>query len=204
MRFLDRVNVIFILKEHFQTFYDYSVWKASGERKATKIDLVCFVMIPAITAVTLGVLSIRLIDSYISIIITALAIFVGLLFNLLTLILDLARRQKEEILKKKKEKIDISETDKIKFILTKELFINISSAIIISIFAIVLSLFMILRPKLLIISLQNLKYYNAFKEIYFTIISIFIVFLVAEFFLTLLMILKRFFLIFKQEIKEGI
>jgi hypothetical protein len=126
------------------------------------------------------------------------------LFNLLTLILDLARRQKEEILKKKKEKIDISETDKIKFILTKELFINISSAIIISIFAIVLSLFMILRPKLLIISLQNLKYYNAFKEIYFTIISIFIVFLVAEFFLTLLMILKRFFLIFKQEIKEGI
>ena len=203
IKLFDRINVFFILKEHYNTFYDYSVLKATGEKKATRVDFICFFIIPIVFTILLGFFRIRLVDSYISIIITALSICVGLLFNLLTLILDLARKQKIDIEDKEVKKVILSEADKVKFILTKELFVNIASAIVISIVAIAFSLLMIIKPKFLIALLMNIRCYESIKELYFILTSMIVIFLVIEFFLLLLMILKRFFLIFNQEIKQG-
>ena len=198
MNLFDRTDISLIIKAHYKTFYDYSVWKATGEKKATHNDVIAFLVFPMLTAILISFLQIKITETYLSIIITALAIFVGLLFNFLTLIFNLANQQKQEI-NKKSGSSSISNSDEAKFILTKELFINISAAIIISIAAICISLIILSKPQLIITCLKGFKFYNSFHQAYFTVLISILIFLIIEFFMTLFMILKRFYLIFKKD-----
>lgn len=108
----------------------------------------------------------------------SLSIFTGLLFSLMLLTYDLVKRNEEQSINKSgesnlktKEKDDIALKGKI----LKQIFNNISYSILVAIFSIM---------SLLLIYIWN-------NPIYKFIIEFSVYFLVINFFLTLLMVLKR-------------
>lgn len=167
---LDKINISQIIKEHFSTFQD----EKSG--KKDNIDFIIFIYIPITISIVLAYFFHDL-EIFTTILITSLSIFTGLLFNLLLLTYDLIKKNKSdkstENIAGIKTKSDDDITIKSK--LLKQIFNNISYSILISIFAIML---------LLLSFIWNNCYY------YITLSSI-IYFLVINFFLTLLMVLKR-------------
>lgn len=167
---LDKVNISLIIKKHFSTFQD----EKTGEKDY--VDHLIFIYIPIIISIVLAYFFHDL-EKFTTILITSLSIFTGLLFNLLLLTYDLIKRNENEKSIKNGEDIKTKKDNDItiKGRLLKQIFSNISYSILISIFAILF---------LLLSFAWNNCYYNI------TLSSI-IYFLVINFFLTLLMVLKR-------------
>lgn len=166
----DKVNISLIIKKHFSTFQDES----TGEKDY--VDLLIFIYIPIIASCVLGFFFHDL-KNFTTILITSLSIFTGLLFNLLLLTYDLIKRNESEKSFRPGEDIKTKKDNDviIKGRLLKQIFSNISYSILISIFAIV---FLLL----------SFAWDNCFYNI---ALSAIIYFLVVNFFLTLLMVLKR-------------
>ena len=200
MELLDRINIIQIFKAHKNTLYDYAKYKKEKKKVVPLSDLFLFFVLPLLTSciITL-VLKLYITTEYLNIIITSLSIFVGLLFSLLTLVFDLIKKEKLITASE-----NSSEIQKAKYLLLQELFINISFAIALSILTISSSLFTRFNPVVLKEFLLKLKIYYLLKPIYLISTNIISLFLSILFLLTLLMILKRFFIIFKIEIGEQI
>jgi len=200
MKLFDRVNIGLIFRKHIETFYDYGQANSTGVRKATMADITTFVYFPISFSTIIVLLGIKLTNDYINIIITALSIFVGLLLNLLVLIFDLAKKQKEKIASLNQQGEIIPQIEAAKYAIIKELYANISFSIALSIFAIITSILPTLRPQIIIDILKSNLNFSLLKSVYLAITNVAAITLVVEFLLVLLMILKRFFLIFKNEI----
>jgi len=82
---LSKVDIRDVLRDHFQTLVSYATGKRSWG------DLLLFFGIPLILTVAAVVRHITLSQEAISLLINALAIFAGLLFNLLVLVHGLSR-----------------------------------------------------------------------------------------------------------------
>lgn len=82
----NKVNINNIIKDHLSTL------KNDNTGKPDKEDILLFFLMPLLLSSVLVYLDIFLSDKAINIVITALAIFVGLLFNVIVLIFDLVSK----------------------------------------------------------------------------------------------------------------
>ncbi len=197
MKLIDRINIYRIFVKHFETLYDYGKFKVSGKKVMPWSDRIVFLFLPVIIAVSLFLIGIRITEDYINILITSLSIFVGLLFSLLTLIFDLGKKEKE-----RKQELGSKYQEDYKYILIKELFINISFSIALSIISILFLLSTQFHPALIINFLKQYSCFNYLRVGYLATTTIISFTLIVEFALLLLMILKRFFLIYLNQFEE--
>jgi len=199
MLFYDRINFAKIIKNHIGTFYNYGELKINGNKTTHYGDWVTFLFIPIILSISLYKLEVRFTETYIDLIITSLSIFIGLLFSLLALVFELATKEKEN----RKARQNDKKTEA-KYKLTKELFINIAFSIVLSLISIIVLFLTRLKPSNLISLLkENFLYYDILKLTFVGLTNIIGFFLIIEFILTLMMILKRFFVIFLNEFEES-
>lgn len=139
-------------------------------------DLVVFFGLPGVlSALIVWLLHYKLGRDFSNVLITSLSVFSALLFNLLLLIYDILRKEDKE-----------KEESKLRRRFLKEIYANISFSILVSVITIILLL-------LLFVDIQN--------EGIISIINFFIYFLVTNFILTLLMVLKRVHILLSQEMK---
>lgn len=160
----DKINCWKIVTSHVATL------RNANTKKADVGDYFTFLVVPLMAATALIVWSVPLKNDAINIIITTLSIFVGLMFNIIVLIFDIVKRDAHQRVKNE---------------VLKQLLANISFEILISVFAILLTL-------LTFFDNGRVKKIATFGTY----------FLLAVFLLTLLMILKRMYNVFKNEIDE--
>lgn len=195
MKIFDRINIIQIFRSHLNTLYDYGALNWNGQRKIPIADKITFAISPLVFSLILVLLELRIDNEYLSIIITSLSIFIGLLFSLLTLVFDMVKSSSNL-------ENEIDHKKKVKNTLTQELFINIAFAIALSLVSIVAVFLTRFRPAPIIDLLKNLSYYEYIKEIYIFSTNLFAIYLLILFLFTLLMILKRFYILFLSQFKN--
>lgn len=193
----DRIEMSSILSQHLTTFYHYEKKQFYNKTEIPFSDKIVFFVIPVLFSVFLCFIGLRFNKDYVNITLTCLSIFTGLLFSLLTLVLGLIQgNQKIKI-----DEVAVEEKKKTiaRIELTNHLFINIGFSIILSILAIILVLTTQLYPIKVISYINTWKYYGIFKELYFYLTNGIAYFLIIEFLLTLLMIVKRFTVLFLSQ-----
>ena len=157
---MSKINVLGIVIDHLKTLKDHS----TGDYEL--FDFVLFFGVPAIVTVLLLVSYGSLAERLITVIATSLSIFAALLFNLLLLVYDAARRTEG----------DLKSLDDTRRQFLRQLADNISFAVLVAVAAVV---------AVIILMFVFLGHTAAL------IVSGFIYFLITLFTLTLLMILKR-------------
>ncbi|MCR9238194.1 MAG: hypothetical protein NXI17_16110 [Alphaproteobacteria bacterium] len=113
-----KINVLVIITEHFSTFKDESTQKYS------KVDFCVMLVLPATLSIIVSLSGYHIRDDYIGALISAFAIFSGLLFNVLVLIYSITGSDGEK--------------DDMLVRLVRQTFANISFAIMSCLLAVVL------------------------------------------------------------------
>lgn len=198
---LKRIGVSIIFTRHFQTFYNYGMYEWSGKKEVNKQDITTFIILPLLLSILIVFLDVNFVKNFSELIVTSLSIFIGLLFSLLTLIFDLAKKEKEKIALIKANNGTPTKKEKASFVLIKEMFINISYAILLSILSIVCVFITEFRPKYIISYVCTLENQDTIKVYCLFLANLFVVFLLIQFLLTLLMVLRRFFIVFNYQIE---
>jgi hypothetical protein len=170
---IGKIDVRQIVADHFATLVDENTKQRSG------LDFNLFVTVPILVASALLFFDLILGKSISNVLITALAVFAGLLFNLLLLIFDIANKPRPE-----GERLNAL---KLRFL--KEIYSNIAYAILIALLTIV-----ILLIHFLFLSLNN-RAGQVFAAFTVYILSV-------NFVLTLFMVLKRIHILLATEFKE--
>lgn len=163
MSLLSKINITSIVKNHLNTLVN------DNDKRPEFDDWLTFLIIPIVVAITLSYFDVNLNKDVVNVIITALSIFVGLLFNVVVLVFDIINKESTTAIKKR---------------LMNEIITNISYCILLSLVAILISLFVFLD--------------NCFVV---KTISFIIYFLLSNFLVTLLMVLKRVYVLFDNESK---
>lgn len=162
---LAKIDVRDIVHDHFATLVDYSSGRRSGS------DYVLFLVLPAAVTALLLYLRICLSEAAVNVLITALSIFAGLLFNLLVLIDGLADRKSPPTTAEDARQM------------LKSVYANIAYCVLISLVTLV---------PLCISALTNNPIANL-------VTSGLVYFLLGHFLLTLLMVLKRIHALLSHE-----
>ncbi len=162
---IDKINVSDIIKAHFATLYNHAT------KKMSVWDVTLFILLPGIAAIFLVCAGIYITENAINVLITAFSIFAALLLNLLLLLFDIARKRQEG-------------QNGLKFDLIKEIYSNISFAILLSMAVVVLLLLGELK-------LQQVIHLSSLHQVSKNVANFIIYYLVIEFLLTMLMVLKR-------------
>lgn len=162
-----KISVKEIIQDHFKTLVNANTNRPGFD------DYLTFLIFPILLSFFFYFGGLRVDKESIETIVGSLSIFVGLLFNALVILLDVARKQ---------------ESKEIKQIIVRELTANISFAIIISLTAIFIMLF---------------GFVDQLNDKIKTGINLLSFFLLAEFSLTFLMVMKRIYLIFRKELNES-
>ena len=151
----------------------FKTLKNNDTNKTSFVDIGIFVLLPIVVALIFFCLDISLSESLVNILIAAFSIFVGLLLNLLMLVYDIVNKNYERQGVKEKP---------LRKIYLKQIFSNISFTVFLSIIIIISLLF-------------------TFPENYIIkcVSSLVSVFLMSQFLLTLLMILKRVHVLLSKE-----
>ena len=172
-----RINILVIINAHLSTLRQIDRVSKGIYWK----DLVLFFIIPIITSALLTWKNIDLTDEVANLI-TAFAILGGFLFNLLALIYNSMDKLAS----------DVAQTNiSIKKIFLKEIHANISFSILLSIFTVIFLL------------LYSYKYPNIIPYTYLKRGLLFInYFLLLLFFLTILMVLYRIFILLKKDVEN--
>jgi hypothetical protein len=170
---IGKIDFRAVVRDHYATLVDENSGKVSGP------DFVLFYLVPIAVASTLIAFHLILGKSMGNVLITALAVFAGLLFNLLLLIFDIANKPRTE----EQRLTDL----KIRYL--KEIYSNIAYSILISLLTITVVLVHLLFFTLRI---ESASYLTAFA----------IYALSGNFVLTLLMVLKRIHILLATEFKE--
>jgi hypothetical protein len=173
---MGKINIWAIIRRHFETLRDYST------KKSVVSDFLLFLGVPACIAATGFYFHWSLAVEALAAVIASFAIFAGLLFNLLILIYTLSNDEQPKALARVR-------TD-----LMRELHDNIAYSVLVSIFIVSFAL----------IATVVLKHGDAPSVppwIQFILTAI-INFLVGNFFLTLLMILKRIHTVLRNKIDK--
>lgn len=161
---MDKINVIGIIIDHFRSFRH----QFSG--KPNRRDFVLFIILPLILGLTTIPCRFKISENAINILLTSLSVFSALLFNLLLLTYDITKKESPQ-------------THPRKFEFLKEIYSNISFAIVIGLLLITFLLLLLFSPTI-------------FLSMMLTAI---IVFLLGLFVLTKLMILKRIYSLLGKE-----
>lgn len=161
---MSKISVQGIISDHFKTLVN-----ANTNRPGID-DYFSFLILPACIAFFFVWIGFDVDSASIESIVGSLAIFVGLLFNALVILLDIARKQEKQ---------------EIKQIIVKELTANISFSILVSFLAIFI---------MLLGFIDNL---NKWVKLSIDFLGFF---LLTEFLAIFLMIIKRTYLIFQKEL----
>lgn len=173
MSIYTKINVLNIIKNHFRTIVNATSGNIEWE------DVLTFIITPAIIASALMYFGARVDSSATNVIITSLAIFIGLLINMVVLLFDLLSKDKDNIQR---------------VIALGELLSNILFTILLSILLVVISLIGLIP--------MDEKHPHGVvcqKLIYGSNCAIF--FFLAFLLLTILMVLKRMYNLFNDEFK---
>jgi hypothetical protein len=205
----DRIDISTIFQQHRTTFYHYEKKKFYNKSEVPSSDKILFVLFPLILSALLCVAGLEFNKDYVNITLTCLSIFAGLLFGLLTLVFSLIQDNQKSVsnncsdsetssvLNPEIEKKLAAKTD-----LTKHLFINIAFAIVLSILALVFVLMTQFAPTNLIAAIKACPIYATLKLVYLYFTNWISLFLIIEFILTLLMIIRRFTMLFINQTEE--
>lgn len=163
---ISKINVWKIIVDHISTLNDHKT------KKILRSDILLFFVYPIVAAGLILWLCDSMRPSLVSVLSTSLSIFAALLFNLLLLVYSAIRKDEQLNSKSRKEFL-------------KEIYVNISFCILISVISIVLILVYSQIP-----NNQIAQYTFSFLIYYFVIVFV----------LTLLMVLKRIHVLFSKEI----
>lgn len=172
-----KVDIFSILRDHKNTLVDQNSNKPGGD------DLFYFLVIPILLPVILVLVFKFNFDNYLDLrrsLVSSLAIFVGLLFNALVLLINIAKNGDTINIRKK---------------VIQNLISNISFNIITALFAVLIVL-------LRFINLPTIFYSNLLPTTS-QILDIITLTLLISFFITFLMIMKRTYLIINTEINKN-
>lgn len=172
-----KVDIFSILRDHKNTLVDQNSNKPGGD------DLFYFLIIPILLPVILVLVFKFNFDNYLDLrrsLVSSLAIFVGLLFNALVLLINIAKNGDTINIRKK---------------VIQNLISNISFNIITALFAVLIVL-------LRFINLPTIFYSNLLPTTS-QILDIITLTLLISFFITFLMIMKRTYLIINTEINKN-
>lgn len=164
-----KINVIEIITDHWRTLKNY------GDSKSSIGDISIFVLFPILFSIILLGIKFRLNKELVNTLVTALSVFGALLFNLLMLIYDLIKKNKNDPESTEKE---------LRLVFLSEIYRNISYSILIS-----LSSIMVLLTFFLITETSRLNIYITFLSMVF----------ILHFLLTGLMVLKRVHITLRKE-----
>lgn len=154
---IDKIDIRDIVRDHYKSLSSY----ATG--KSQKRDYMLFLGLPFVLSLLAAGLAVDINDAAVGVVITAVAILAGLLFNLLVLLHAI----------KSRDKTYVTAQDTKRFF--AEIYANISYAILIALFSLI--------PLAFVVMINNQYALTALNAI--------AVFLCVHLLLTLLMILKR-------------
>lgn len=169
-----KINLFSIVRAHFNTLRDPQT------KKRSVADWLTFYAGPVVGALLLMRLHLRINNDYVNIIVSMLSIFVGLLLNMIVVLFDIIRSEQ-----KRANKVTVLE----------EVLANISFTIVLSIFTIGVVLLTQLnfgRP-------EWQPYIEDGREVVNFISFVFLIL----FLLTLLMVVKRMYLLFMDEVETA-
>jgi hypothetical protein len=173
-----RIDLIKIIKDHLRTLRDIS----SNKNTIPFTDYFLFFIFPSLLSLFMSYNNVNLYD-HLSYFITAIAILCGFLFNLLGVVYGLMDKFRADV----SDSVDTQAPEiKLKKIFLNQIHINISFNILISIMALILLLGYSYVPK------ESCSYW-------FKILLAFIYFILILFFLTLLMVLNRIYILMKKD-----
>lgn len=173
---MKKINVFRIITEHISTLRDYRTGRISPG------DLVVFFFVPLLLGAAALYVGMRFNYDVLNAFLMAFSIFAGLLLNLLILVLSFSERAEHGTILQGARKQ-----------LLRELHTNISFAILVSIGVVVTS----------IVEVANLRLPSSTVAFTGHTVTYFLTFLIANFVLTLLMILKRMHILLSQALKEA-
>lgn len=172
-----KISVVGIIKDHISTL------KNGRTNKLHYPDVILFFIIPAVISGLTTYLEIPLNDGLANALITSFSIFSALLFNLLLLVYDISGKNLDQT--KYTDPVDIKRIVQ-KRELLREIYVNVSFSILVSIMTVVILLSYFLKPgncRLWAINICSFQWLLAFVIYYLAI----------QFILTLLMVLKRIY-----------
>lgn len=195
----DKINIASVVNKHFATFYHYEKLKFHGKKEYIASDLILFGLVPPLISIFLCWNDMFLNKDYVNIIIICLSIFIGLLFGFLTMVYSLVQENQKikiDVI------IDVKEKKKVvaKIDLTVYLFINIAYSIVLTIIALVFVLLTQFYPFKIINLINSYTWYSTVKQIYLYATNGISFFLLIQFILVLLLIIKRFTVLFMNQI----
>lgn len=171
---LKRINPHKIIKDHFNTLRRFD----GNNKRISLSDFLIFIVFPFIISTILSIKEYS-INSFVGNLLTSVAIFGGFLFNLLAIIYNLIDKIRDDA---------NNENNGIKKLYIKEIHINISYSILLSIFVTIILVFYTIDIQLF--TNNYLIQRIALGLIYFLFIN---------FFLTLMMVLNRMYILLKRE-----
>jgi high-affinity Fe2+/Pb2+ permease len=175
---LSKINILSIVVDHFNTLTN---------NKSGKIyipDLIVFFCAPLVISGLLLFKGSVISNQLANVLVTSFSIFAALLFNLLLLVFDIADKYKPKN-RSDEDLIDL-ESKNFKKVL-REIYINVSFCILVSILSIILLIGFFID-------------YNA--KLFLLFLSFIVYFLVFVFLLTLFMILKRVYTLLSKRMKD--
>ncbi|MBB6501223.1 magnesium-transporting ATPase (P-type) [Pedobacter cryoconitis] len=175
-----RINFYNIINDHLITLRRID----TPAKKISTGDFLLFFLFPLLISITLSYFKIK-VDNHIAELITAVSIIGGFLFNLLAIIYGLM----DKLIKDTQNQLPKSESGTLKKIFIKEVHINISFNILISLFLLICLLAYSYLPK---------NYCAQWMMIFNYVLTALIYFLLIIFFLTMLMILNRIYILLKK------
>ncbi len=183
-----KIYVTHIIKEHIKTF------RHPKTNSLTRRDKFTFIWAPILFSFILSLTLGKPSDKMIDVLNVSLSVFVGLFLNLLVLILSILNKDTEKTTDKKGRKN-----------LIKETFTNISFTIILGLIALGFVLLSTWRPfsENLTLDIIKLNLKLDYNCIYGNTISFILYSFIVELILTLLMVIKRIYSLFKVEIEES-
>jgi hypothetical protein len=167
---VSKINVYDIIVEHVHSLRDASTSKTSTA------DLFVFYAVPAIAVAAMAIYRVKLTDSTITVLATALSILAGLLFNLLILLHSMQVPPRD------------ADFDRLMKRFTSELHANIAYAIVVSLVTLV--------------PLVVASYYGP-NDLRRTVCGMVAVYLTVHFALTMAMVLKRMDAMLQQRMKPS-
>lgn len=174
---LSRIDVTKIIKAHIRTLRNIN------HKGISFSDLFLFCIFPLVITLTLICFDVS-IKNQISNLVTAISILAGFLFNLLAIIHTSLGKIKSRIIAKKEERISL------RFKYANEIHSNISYNILVGLCSIIF----------LVIFAFDIKFKSQFYECIFNnVLNLICIFLLIHFILTLLMILKRIYILLDKE-----
>lgn len=194
----NKINILCIVKAHFNTLKDIS------KKGMSKLDITTFIVFPISLSLFSAYKNFNLNKDLDSLLVNFGAIFTALLLSVIVLIYDQENRTIEKV---RSNADSVGEVSQNKLLLLKELYHNISYAILCSLALVVLTFIHSTFPPLTPEIIDNSRVFINYKirdfNINFsftftwatTIISPLIVFVTANIVLTIVMIVKRLYLI---------